>query len=43
MIQKMRNVQTCGGEMPLGTGTQTSPNPVIEVIEEWIDAGGPNS
>lgn len=42
MIQKMRAVQTCGGEMPLGGGTQTIPTPVIEVIEQWIDAGAPN-
>jgi hypothetical protein len=43
MIQKMRDVQTCGGEMPLGTGTQTIPNPVIDVIEQWINAGAPNN
>jgi hypothetical protein len=42
MIQKMRAIQTCGGEMPLGPGTQTIPTPVIEVIEQWIDAGAPN-
>ena len=42
MIQKMRAIQTCGGEMPLGTGSQTIANPVIEVIEEWIDAGAAN-
>ena len=43
MIQKMRAIQTCGGEMPLGPGTQTIPTPVIEVIEQWIDAGAPNN
>ncbi len=39
MIQKMRAVQTCGGEMPLGGGSQTIPNAVIDIVEEWIDAG----
>ena len=43
MIQKMRAIQTCGGEMPLGTGSQTIPNPVIAVIELWIDNGAPNN
>ncbi len=43
MIQKMRAVQTCGGEMPLGGGGQTIPTPVIDVIADWIDAGAPNN
>ena len=42
MIEKMRAIQTCGGEMPLGGGGQTIPDPVIEVIEQWIDGGAPN-
>ncbi len=43
MIQKMYAIQTCGGEMPLfGTGTQTIPTPVIQVIEDWINMGAPN-
>lgn len=42
MIQKMRAVQTCGGEMPLGGGQQTIPNAVIDVVEQWIDMGAPN-
>lgn len=42
MIQKMRAVQTCGGEMPLGAGTQTISNAVIAVVEEWINTGAPN-
>ncbi len=42
MIQKMRAIQTCGGEMPLGAGTQTIPNSVIAVVEQWIDMGAPN-
>jgi hypothetical protein len=43
MIQKMRAVQTCGGEMPLSEGEQTIPTPVILVIEEWINTGAPNN
>ena len=42
MIQKMYAIQTCGGEMPLGPGTQTIPTPVIQVIEDWINMGAPN-
>lgn len=42
MIQKMRAVQTCGDEMPIAGGVQTIPNPVIEVIEQWILDGAPN-
>ncbi|MFZ1863328.1 MAG: hypothetical protein WAU39_03810 [Polyangiales bacterium] len=42
MIQKMRAIQTCGGEMPLGGGQQTISNAVIDIIEQWIDMGAPN-
>ena len=42
MIQKMYAIQTCGGEMPLGPGTQTIPTPVIQVIEDWINMGAAN-
>ena len=42
MIQKMRAVQTCGQEMPIAEGTQTIPDAVIDVVEEWIDLGAPN-
>ncbi|KPK16001.1 MAG: hypothetical protein AMJ62_07385 [Myxococcales bacterium SG8_38] len=42
MIQKMRAEQTCGREMPLGSGTQTISNAVIAVVEQWINAGAPN-
>jgi len=42
MIQKMYAIQTCGGEMPLGGGSQTIPTPVIQVIEDWINMGAPN-
>ena len=42
MIQKMYAIQSCGGEMPLGGGTQTIPTPVILVIEDWINMGAPN-
>lgn len=42
MIQKMRAVQTCGGEMPLGSGSQTISNAVIGVVEQWINMGAPN-
>jgi hypothetical protein len=42
MIQKMRAVQTCGGEMPLGAGQQTISNAVIDIVEQWINAGAPN-
>lgn len=41
MIQKMRNVQTCGERMP------TVGNPVsearIQIVEEWIDLGAENN
>lgn len=43
MIQKMRNEQTCGAEMPIAGGVQTIPNPVIAVIEQWILDGAPNN
>lgn len=42
MIQKMRAIQTCGGEMPLGGGNQTIPSAVIAIVEQWITAGAPN-
>lgn len=39
MIQKMRAVQTCGDQMPLGGSISES---LIQVVEEWIALGAPN-
>ena len=39
MVQKLRAEQTCGTEMPPG---QVLGEPLIQVIEEWIDLGAPN-
>jgi hypothetical protein len=39
MIQKMRGVQTCGDQMPLGGSISES---LIQVVEEWIALGAPN-
>jgi hypothetical protein len=41
MIQKMRNVQTCGGQMPL-VGELLS-EARIQVVEEWINQGALNN
>jgi len=41
MIQKMRNVQTCGGQMPLVGGLLSEPR--IQVVEEWINQGALNN
>jgi len=38
MVQKMRNMQTCGDRMPLGGSIGEAR---IEVVEEWIDLGAP--
>ncbi len=40
MVQKLRAQQTCGTEMPPG---QVLSEPLIQVIEEWIDLGAPNN
>ena len=40
MVQKLRDQQTCGTEMPPG---QILSEPLIQVIEEWIDLGAPNN
>ncbi len=42
MIQKMRAIQTCGDEMPIGIGSQSLPDAIINVVAEWIDLGAPN-
>ncbi len=39
MIQKMRNVQTCGDPMPLGGSISEGR---IQVVEEWINLGALN-
>ena len=41
MIQKMRNVQTCGGQMPLAGGLLSESR--IQVVEEWINQGALNN
>lgn len=41
MVQKMRAIQTCGTPMPVALG-QTIPDAIIEIVEEWIDAGALN-
>ena len=41
MIQKMRNVQTCGDQMPL-VGPLLS-EARIQVVEEWINQGAQNN
>ncbi len=43
MIQKLRAVETCGTEMPPAGGSQTVSDPLIQVVEEWIDMGAPNN
>ena len=43
MIQKMRAIQTCGSEMPVGTGSQSIPDATINVVAEWIDMGALNN
>ncbi len=40
MIQKMRNVQTCGDRMPLGGSISEAR---IQVVEEWINQGALNN
>jgi len=41
MIQKMRNEQTCGGQMPLVGGLISEAR--IQVVEEWINQGALNN
>lgn len=41
MVQKMRAVQTCGSPMPVAP-VQTISDAVIDIVDEWIDAGALN-
>jgi hypothetical protein len=45
MIQKLRAMQTCGTEMPPDPpmGLQTISEPLVRVVEAWIDLGAPNN
>ena len=44
MTQKLRGTQTCGDVMPPTQGGEpTVPEPLIEVVEDWIDMGAPNN
>jgi hypothetical protein len=43
MVRKMRAMQSCGDEMPPAGGSQTIGDPLIEVVEEWINLGAPNN
>ena len=38
MIEKMRGMQTCGGQMPLGG---LLAQPLVDVVAEWVDLGAP--
>jgi len=40
MIQKMRDIQDCGDEMPLG---QILSEVLIQIVEDWIDMGAENN
>ncbi len=40
MIQKMRNEQTCGDEMPPG---QTISQALVDIVAEWVDMGALNN
>ncbi|MGB3050723.1 MAG: hypothetical protein WBB42_06970, partial [Polyangiales bacterium] len=40
MVQKLRDVQTCGDQMPLGSSISEAR---IQVIEEWINQGALNN
>jgi len=40
MIEKMRDQQDCGDEMPPG---QILSEPIIQVVEQWIDMGALNN
>ena len=40
MIQKMRDTQDCGDEMP---PAQVLSEPIIQIVEEWIDTGAENN
>jgi hypothetical protein len=40
MIQKLRDTQTCGTEMPpLDPISET----LIQIVEEWVELGAPNN
>lgn len=39
MIEKMRGQQSCGDQMPL---TGLIPQPLVDVVAEWVDLGAPN-
>jgi len=38
MVEKMRGMQTCGGQMPVGG---LLPQPLVDVVAEWVDLGAP--
>ena len=40
MIQKMRNEQTCGDQMPLG---QTISQALVDIVAAWVDMGALNN
>ena len=40
MIQKMRNEQTCGDQMPLG---QTISQALVDIVAAWVDLGALNN
>jgi hypothetical protein len=40
LVQKLRATQTCGTEMP---PAQVLTEPLIQVVEEWINLGAPNN
>ena len=40
MIEKMRGVQTCGSQMPLGA---LLPQPLVDIVAQWIDDGAENN
>jgi len=42
MVQKLRAMETCGTEMPPAGGAQTVSDPLIQVLEDWIDMGALN-
>jgi hypothetical protein len=43
MVQKMRAMPSCGDEMPPAGGLQTIGDPLIQIVEEWINLGAPNN
>jgi hypothetical protein len=40
MIEKMRGVQTCGSQMPIGG---LLPQPLVDIVAQWIDDGAENN